>query len=181
MAVISMSAGESLADLLQRSGNLINFNSGIWLIQEGSLQKRALKPNTTASNILDDYAIVNIYCQGDYFMGDSDMKIDYFALEDSIITQVNINQIDSAKLLFQLDSLEELIYCRSYNDRDETRLKLPMFLTWICKKLQRSDSQVFNLLSQEEIGKLVGFKRQTVSRKLSEMLSTSVQRRVAGR
>lgn len=171
MTVITMSPGESLADLLKRSGNLISFNSGIWLLEKGSLQKRALKSDGSSEpNILDNYSIVNIYAQGDYFQGDSDMEIDYFALEESVISLVTIPEIDPVRLLFQLDSLEELMHQRSYSDReDKKKNKLPNFFAWACKKLNRSDEQIVALLSQEEIGKLMGLRRSTVNRKLAGM------------
>lgn len=168
MITITMSVGESLADLLKRSGNVITFNSGIWIIEEGSLQKRSLRhQEDKTSNITDNYSILNIYTKGDYFMGDSDMVIDYFALESTTIRQVQIDKVDPVKLLFQLDALEEYVHYTSYSDREDSKNnRIANFFTWIRKKLKRPNDEITHLLTQEEIGRMTGLHRTTVNRKL---------------
>lgn len=165
MPKITLSDGESLSKLLSKSGNILDISSGIWLVESGSLQKRAC---ISADYFTDEYTVINLYAAGDYFIGDSDLKVDYFALENTIISTVAISEIDPVKLLFQLDSLESLLFLNTYHleTPDNTKGKVHNFLVWASKKLNRNIADITRLLTQEEIGKLLNLSRLTVHRKL---------------
>lgn len=165
MPKVTLSDGESLSRLLSKAGNPFDITSGIWLVESGSLQKRAC---IDSDNVIDEYTVINLYAAGDYFIGDSDLLIDYFALEETVISNISISEIDPVKLLFQLDSLESLLFLNAYHleTPENTKGKIHNFLVWASKKLNKNIADITNLLTQEEIGKLLNLSRLTVHRKL---------------
>jgi CRP-like cAMP-binding protein len=164
MPKIVLSKGESLLKLMHKAGLIVDTFTGIWLLEKGSLQKIANKDS--------DYSILNIYAQGDYLMGDSDLAIDYIAIEDSIIVNVSLTELDPMQILYQLDAIEELMFVNSFKfeeaDVHESG-RLSRFFDWAGKRLGRKQRSIPYFLSQADIGKLVGANRVTVNRKLQSI------------
>lgn len=167
MPNIVLSKGESMLKLMIKAGLVIDTLNGLWFLKKGSLQKIANKDNS------NDYAIINIYSQGDYLMGDSDLNIDYIAMEDSVILEVSLNEIDPIQLMFQLDAVEELMFVNSFKFEEDSLSDICIktgrfyrFLSWLSKRLGRHKVSIPEILNQTDMGKLVGATRVTVNRKI---------------
>lgn len=165
MPSVTLSKGESLVKLLSKVGLIVDTFTGIWLLEKGSLQKIASKNPDT------NYSVLNIYSQGDYLMGDSDLNIDYVAIEDSLITQVSLNEIDPIQLLYQIDSIEGLVYVNSFKLEEDNikNTRFVKFLIWAGRRLGKSCYLVPSLLNQSDMGSLIGATRVTVNRKLQQV------------
>jgi CRP-like cAMP-binding protein len=168
MPTIKLSKGESLVKLMVNAGLAIDSLTGIWFIQKGSLQKVAINEESDQVNYR---VVLNIYSQGDYFMGDSDLFIDYIAIEDADISEISLSEIDPMQLLYQLDAIEELRFVNSHKLEGSFNQhgKINKFLDWASKRLSKEKSIVLSLISQSTIGQLVGVTRITTNKKLKEI------------
>jgi hypothetical protein len=157
---IKLQKGDSLRQYLKEFD--VDIKCGIWILAEGSLQKRALSKD-------DIYTVLNLYAVGDYFIGDSDLFIDYIALEYSIINWVQLSDIDPVKVLFQLDDLEQLHWLNSFKLEEEQKAnnRIELFVSWASRKLHKSIRDIPKILSQDVISKLTGVNRVTVNRKIT--------------
>lgn len=172
MSTIFLNRGESLVKLMIKTGLIVDSFTGIWLVENGSLQKVANKEiSAKTKNISNTYAVLNFYSKGDYFMGDSDLCIDYIAIEDARVSQVSLVDIDPVQLLYQLDAIEELAYVNSFKLEDETNLqgRISKFLAWASKRLGKQKLAIPELINQTDIGKMVGVTRVTANKKLQEI------------
>jgi hypothetical protein len=157
---IRLQKGESLRQYLTDID--VHIKCGIWVLEEGSLQKRAISKD-------DSYTVLNLYAVDDYFIGDSDLFIDYVALEYSVIRSVGISDIDPVKVLFQLDDLEQLNWLNSFKlqEKNQSNNRIDLFVNWASRKLHKSVMEVPKVLSQDVISKLTGVNRVTVNRKIT--------------
>jgi CRP-like cAMP-binding protein len=168
MPNIKLNKGESLVKLMVSAGLVIDSLTGIWFIAKGSLQKVAINEDTDQ---LNHRVVLNLYSQGDYFMGDSDLSIDYIAIENAEISEISLSEIDPMQLLYQLDAIEELRFVNAHKLEDESNHqgKMNKFLDWASKRLSKEKTTVLSLINQATIGQLVGITRITTNKKLKEI------------
>jgi CRP-like cAMP-binding protein len=168
MATIKLSKGESLVKLMVNAGLAVDSLTGIWFIEKGSLQKVAINEE---SDQLNYRVALNLYSQGDYFMGDSDLFVDYIAIEDAEISEISLSEIDPMQLLYQLDAIEELRFVNSHKLEGSSNQhgKINKFLDWASKRLSKEKSTVLDLINQSTIGQMVGVTRITTNKKLKEI------------
>jgi hypothetical protein len=149
-----------------KKGEYTHIPNGIWVIESGMLTKVGI-------NNLDQYVQINICVPGDYLMPDIGTKI--YALSDSIVSTVSISDIDTVKLMHQINDLERLSLIRGYALNPPTpgegiyQGRVAKFLQWLSIRTSLQEKELFSLFPQHMIGSFIGVKRCAVSTRLAAM------------
>jgi hypothetical protein len=149
-----------------RKGEYTHIPSGIWIVESGMITKVGI-------NNLDQYVQINICVPGDYLMPDAGTKI--YALIDTVISSVSISDIDTVKLMHQINDLEMLSVIRGCALNPPTpgegiyQGRVAKFLQWLSVKTSLEEKDLFSMFTQHMIGSFVGVKRCAVSTRLAAM------------